>query len=114
MLVESMISIAFKNSFEQYNVKRISLFNIVNVDKYFAAINCKKINSRDVEIRVKCPVCNEYHVYNYNVNDFIKRTMVIGGCEKTGLPIFFIGKTEKVEEQVNKYKEIREKLYAMI
>ncbi|MPN27628.1 hypothetical protein SDC9_175062 [bioreactor metagenome] len=40
--------------------------------------------------------------------------MVIGGCEKTGLPIFFIGKIDKVEEQVNKYRETRKEIYAMI
>lgn len=114
MLVNGIISIAFKNSYEQYEVKRISLFNVVDVNKYFRSINCRKISSKHVEIAVKCPVCNDDHYYVYNINDFVKRTMIIGGCEKTGSPIFYIGNVDKVEEQINKYIEIRKKIYAMI
>jgi len=114
MLINGMVSLAFKNSLEQYDVERISLFNIVNINEYFPNINCTKTGSKEVGIKVKCPVCNDYHYYSYSINDFIKRTMVIGGCEKTGLPIFFIGKIDKVEEQVNKYRETKKEIYAMI
>lgn len=114
MLVDTLITVAFKNSFEQYNLRRISVFEITNIDLYFNIIECKKINKKELKILIKCPICGENHSYTYKFNDFIKRSMVIGGCEKLGLPVFYIGNREKVEEKINKYKEIRKEIYAMI
>ncbi|MCY6369839.1 hypothetical protein [Clostridium ganghwense] len=111
--MDTIVSVAFKNCVGQYDLKRVSIFEITNISKYFELVNIKCTNNKEIEFQVKCPICGEYHYYTYRIGDFIKTTMVIGGCEKVGLPIFFIGKTEKVEEKINKYNEVNKEIYAM-
>ncbi|MGY0374340.1 hypothetical protein [Clostridium sp. JNZ J1-5] len=114
MLIDTLITAAFKNSLGQYDIKRLSVFEIANINKFFNNIECEKLKNKEIKIKIICPICGEYHHYVYNISDFIKRSMIIGGCEKIGLPLFFIGNTEKVEDKINKYKEVNRKIYAMI
>nr|WP_272507503.1 hypothetical protein [Clostridium aestuarii] len=93
---------------------RLPVFKITNLPTYFSGLQINYIDSKEIQINVKCPICGECHNYTYNIVEFIKGTMIIGGCEKIGLPIFFIGNTEKVEQKINKYKEVNEKIHAMI
>ncbi|MCY6355503.1 hypothetical protein [Clostridium sp. ZS2-4] len=114
MFIDSVISVAFKNYSGQYDLKKISIFEIVDMSKYFDVVDTVYTNNKEIEVKVKCPICREYHYYTYKINELIKGAMVIGGCEKVGSPIFFIGKTEKVEEKINKYMEVNKKIYAML
>lgn len=114
MLVNTLITAAFKDSFGRYILKRLTVFEFTNISLYFKNIECSKINNKEIRMTIECPICGEFHNYIYNLDDFIKRSMIIGGCEKLGLPIFFIGNSKKVEDKVNKYKEITREIYAMI
>lgn len=114
MVMDSVISVAFKNHIGQYDLKRLSIFEIRSMSKYFELVNGVYTNNKEIEVKIKCPICGEYHCYAYRISDLIKGTMVIGGCEKVGSPVFFIGKTEKVEEKINKYIEVNKKIYAML
>lgn len=114
MVIDSVISVAFKNYIGQYDLKRLSIFDITSMSKYFELVNGVCTNNKEIEVKVKCPICGEYHYYTYGISELIKGAMVIGGCEKIGSPVFFIGKTEKVEEKINKYIEVNKKIYAML
>lgn len=114
MVIDSVISVAFKNYIGQYDLKKLSIFEITSMSKYFELVNGVCTNNKEIEVKVKCPICGECHCYIYGISELIKGTMVIGGCEKVGSPIFFIGKTEKVEEKINKYIEVNKKIYAML
>lgn len=113
MIIDTVVSIAFKNCVDKYDIKRFSIFNINDISMHFETIQVKRNNDNEFEFKVKCPICGEEHYYNYKIDNLIKETMVIGGCEKIGVPIFFIGKREKVEEKINKYEEVNKKIYAM-
>jgi len=108
-----VVSAAFKNSLGQYDVKRIYIFNIADINKYFKHIEINFFPKKEIHLNVKCPMCGEKHCYSYDIANIINGSMVIGGCENIGYPIFFIGDKEKVEEKINKYKEVNEKIYAM-
>jgi hypothetical protein len=113
LLIDTVVTAAFKNGLGQYDMKRIHIFNITDIDKYFKHIEAIFLSSREIQLNVKCPMCGENHYYSYDISHLINGSMVIGGCEKIGYPIFFIGDKEKVEEKINKYKEVNEKIYAM-
>lgn len=114
MLIDTVVSAAFKNSLGQYDIKRISIFNIADIYKYFNYIEVNCVSNREIQLKIKCPICGERHCYSYDITHLIKGSMAIGGCEKLGYPVFFIGNKEKVEEKINKYKEVNEKIYAML
>lgn len=114
MVIDTEISVVLKNYFGEYNVKRISIFDIDNIPKHFKNIKINRCNDIEIEFTVKCPLCDEIHSYIYNIYRFTKGNMCIGGCEKLGIPIFFIGSKEKVEEKINKYKEVIKKIHVMI
>ncbi|WMJ79693.1 hypothetical protein RBU49_12545 [Clostridium sp. MB40-C1] len=113
MIIDTVVSIAIKNSMAQYDMKKIYIFNFKDIPKLFNNVDIKYIENNKINLRIKCPICGEYHCYEYKINSLIEGTMMIGGCEKIGLPIIFLGKSEKVEGKVNKYKEINKKIYAM-
>lgn len=114
MLVDTEVSAAFKNSLGQYEVKRMSIFSIADIHKYFIGLDIKCNFNGEMELKVKCPLCGEYHFYSYDIVSVIKGGMVIGGCEILGYPVFFIGNKKKIEEKINRYKEVNKKIQAML
>lgn len=114
MLIDTAISAVFKNSLGQYETVETSLFNFIDIDKQFSNVETNLKSFMEIQLRVKCPLCEDYHYYSYSASELKRSSMVIGGCEKIGSPIFFIGNKEKVEEKINKYKEVSKKIYAML
>jgi len=108
------IAIAFKNMKGQYEIEKFSLFEIEKVNTKFPSHEVKINKSKEMIIKVGCPLCGEQHYYKYNLCELIKREMTIGGCEILGLPVFYIGSKEKIEQRVNKYREINRQLFDII
>jgi hypothetical protein len=111
MIFNTEFSIALKNNFGQYCSKSFSVFEFERVICEFPSLEMKLNRSREFLFKVKCPICGEDHLYKYDCSDFVKREVVIGGCEVTGMPIFYIGKDRNVSERVNKFNEIYKKVY---
>lgn len=114
MIFNTNISIAAKDSYGQYEIRELSIFNLEKVNANFPSFEIKPYKNKEVSFKVKCPLCGEYHHYNYSIVDFIKREMVMGGCETLRMPIFFIGNKLSIEKRINKQKETIRKAYAMI
>ncbi|WP_127837046.1 hypothetical protein [Clostridium prolinivorans] len=114
MLLTTDISIALKNHYGQYEIKEISLFELNKLKNSFLNLDVRLNKNKEVSFRLKCPLCGEYHYYKYNINEILKRDMVIGGCEILGMPLFFIGDCRKVNWRIKKYNQINKSIYAMI
>lgn len=114
MLFNREMSIAYKDYDGQYNVLNFSLFEIKKINNRCSSLDIKILRNKEILIKMKCPICGKNHSYSYNIADFVKREMIIGGCEIFGLPLFFIGNSDSVRQIINKYREVNSRMYAMI
>ena len=113
MLLDSNICVAFKCNNGQYDLEYISLFELADLKNRFKDIQVHIIDGKEVNFKVKCPLCEKYHCYKYGVKEFIKRKMILGGCEELGIPIFYIGDKDLVEQKVAKFMGMNSRLNAM-
>lgn len=114
MLLNTDTSIALKNLYGYYDINGFSLFEINKINESFTSLKVKVQNNREIILKVKCPTCGNYHHYRYSINEFIKRKLIVGGCEALGEPLFYIGNYDKVNQKVNQFKNINKRIYAMI
>lgn len=114
MLYNFDIRIAVKNSINCYKSYDISIFKLKSISDYLPNVNVKITKSKGVFVRYNCPICGEQHENSYNIKDLLKKQLIIGGCDVTGSPIYFIGQPMKVNKYISKYNEINSKVYAML
>jgi hypothetical protein len=105
---------ALKNSNGEYKIEELTIFEIESMNTRFPSLNVELQKCNEIIITVKCPLCGEFHFYHYNINELLKRNMVIGGCEQLALPIFFIGKNQKVIQKVKEHRQTIKRIRAMI
>lgn len=105
MLLGTNVSIAIKNS-RNYGVKSFSLFNCAELSENLSALQISLVNKTEVMIKVECEYCGGIHFYKYNLHDFIKKQLIVGGCEALGFPLFYVGKELKVRDTINKVNKI--------
>lgn len=113
-LYNTNLSFALKNQIGQYEIKKFTLFKINSLNNKFENIDIKYTDNKEIAFKIKCPICNKYHYYTYSLDIFFKREVTLGGCEFLGEQIFLIGNTEKISEIINKYMNIKNKVYAML
>ena len=114
MIFDTNIAMALKNSKGEYKIEELTIFEIESMNNRFPSLNIELNKGNEIVIMAKCPLCGEGHLYHYNVNELLKRNMVIGGCEQLALPIFFIGKNQKVIQKVTEHRQTIKRIHAMI
>jgi hypothetical protein len=114
MLYSTEIKVAVKDVHSKYNCIDTSIFQMENTSKNLPDFQCKVAKAKEISITIKCPICGEKHEATYALNEFLKRQMIIGGCEATGMPVYFVGKPLRVSKFVNKYNEVSSRMYAML
>ncbi|WP_163192869.1 hypothetical protein [Clostridium thermarum] len=114
MLYNTELKIAVKDTESRYNMIDTSIFEIESTSKHLPNFQSKITKAKDVYVKVKCPICGEYHEAKYKISDLLKKQLVVGGCELTGSPIFFVGKPMRINKYISKYNEVNSKLYAML
>lgn len=114
MLYNTELRIAIKDVENRYNSMDTSVFQLENFENHLPNFQLRITKPKEIDIDIKCPICGECHESKYSLSDLIRKQMIIGGCEVTGLPIYFIGKPIKVSKYINRYNEINNKIYAML
>lgn len=114
MLCNTNLSISLKNEIGQYKIENFNLFQINRLNDMFPDFNVYLTNNIEIELKLKCPICDRYHCYKFRIRDLINSKMLLGGCEYSGITIIYIGNTKSIYETINKYKEIKNMVYAMI
>lgn len=114
MIYDTMFSIAIKNSYNIYDLKKCTVFQLKNLEKKFTSVESVDISGKEFKIKIKCPLCGEYHLYKYSINELMNKEMVIGGCEILGYPIIYLGNYKKVKQKVDRYIETNKEVYAMM
>ncbi|WP_353505389.1 hypothetical protein [Clostridium sp. Marseille-Q2269] len=114
MIIQTELGIAIKNAFGKYELVDFSLFNISKINKYKLGLSANSINKNTIAITVRCHICNNIHRYNYNIDEFLKRETIVGGCEVLGMPLFYIGNKATIEERVYKQNRIFDKIYMLV
>lgn len=113
MLFNTDISIALKNFEGFYDLETFSIFETNKISENFTSLEIKNCN-KIISFKVRCPHCGKYHNYKYSINEFIKKELIVGGCEILGLPLFYMGNYNKVNKKVSRHNNINKQLYAMI
>lgn len=114
MVFNTECSIALKNNLGQYYLKSFSIFEIDKIICELPSLEVIWSKKCDIYFKIKCPICGEDHYYKYNINEFMRREVVIGGCEITGIPIFYIGRDKNVYERVNRFNDMAKKISSII
>ena len=114
MILNTIISIAFKNVYGEYVTKEMSIFEMDKVGNIISNLDIKFNKNHEITLKFKCQLCDMWHYYDYNLNELMKKDMIIFGCESYGGPSLIIGNTEKVKKFVSTYRDVNRKVYAMM
>lgn len=113
MVLNTNISIALKDFNGCYVLQKFSIFETNELNKSFSSLGVE-IYDKTLCFKVKCSLCGKYHYYKYNINELIKKGLTVGGCEVLGLPLFYIGRYEKVNQIVSRHNNINKQICAML
>jgi hypothetical protein len=113
MLLDMDISIALKNFYGYYDIKNFSLFKASKINENFPSLKVKT-NNKGIIIEVNCSICGNYHYYRYSFNEFIKKDLIVGGCETLGMPLFYIGSYKEVKQVIDRCNNVNKDVYAMM
>ncbi|EJO5346207.1 hypothetical protein NRP93_000242 [Clostridium botulinum] len=114
MIIETELGIAIKNTLGKYELVDFSLFYPSRINEYKLGITINKSNSKNIVITAKCHICNNIHKYTYNIDEFLKREIIVGGCEILGMPLFYIGNKFIIKQRAYKQNQIFDEIYMMV
>jgi hypothetical protein len=106
LILNSEISIALKNYCGKFDLIDFSIFEIGKINSRLELLKVNLVNHNVLLFKIKCPVCGNKHYYRYSICEFLKREILIGGCEVYGTPLFYIGNNEKIIKKVNIYNKV--------
>ena len=113
MILNTRVTMAYKNDLGFYDVKNVNIFKLGNEDP-FASFKLSIYRRKEFLIRAKCPLCGAYHNYRFNIYSLLTKGIAIGGCDLVGEPIVIIGKDRSVIDLLDKYKEANIRIHALI
>lgn len=114
MLYNTELKIAFKDTDSRYNMVDTSIFELASTSEHLPNFQSKITKSKEIQVKIKCPICGDYHEARYGIRELLKKQLIIGGCEVTGSPVYYLGKPIKISKYISKYNEVNNKIYAML
>jgi len=113
LIYDTKISIAIKCDDGGYRLYRISLFQLEALNKIKLIKGAKINKDKELEISIKCPICDNLHFYKFKLFDE-EESITIRGCVSSGSPIIIVGKDELVNEYISVNNSIERYIYAML
>lgn len=113
MIHDTLYSMAIKNLDGKYLVREVSVFRLEDLNEFSENLSID-LKNKELNIKMKCHLCEENHTYKYSLKQLKNHKFIIGGCGALGEAIFIIGKSEDVKNYVNKQETIIKKIYAML
>lgn len=110
MVLNFDLSIAVKEYDGKYFITGTSLFKLKQC-KDFDNIYNLEINNGDINISIICPICGDNHKYNFSCKKLIHGRVFIGGCEKLGIPILYLGDGEGIRNKILRYNNVNKEIY---
>ncbi len=110
MILNASSKIAVKCSeCGKYNITDLNLFKL-NMP---TSIRCNcgqrmlkaRVSNKMLELNIECIACEKPHSYRFKLRDVLEKPLNIIGCPNTGMEIAFLGKSNYVEEIVNRYMD---------
>lgn len=114
MIINASVGIAFKEKNGEYFKVKKSLFELCGLIQEDHSSYLISRKNKDIIFKINCPICGEKHQYTYRMQDIISKELLVGGCEITGMPVFYIGKEEKLKNIIHKQKEVFANMHFMI
>lgn len=65
---------------------------------------------KQYKIDIKCPICNNQHVYKIDLRELLKGEPIIYDCLKYSLELIFFGENKKVVKAVDEYQRALEEI----
>lgn len=112
MILETERTIALKNNSGEYDFSGISVFKADGLNVSYTVTRLKSKSGSSIAMKVRCPLCGGIHNYKYSLHEFWVRTLIVGGCEFTGMPLFYLGDRARVQEKIRRINKIEKKLCA--
>lgn len=106
MIFNTEIAIAFKDEQGRYIKFNGTVFGLSGLIKRYHAAKIIFYRKKQIAFSVKCPICEEVHNYVYEIRDIVDKELIVGGCEKIGIPIFYIGKENGISDIIKKQHEV--------
>lgn len=113
MILNTRVTIAYKNDLGFYDVKNVDIFKLGS-ENPFTLFELSIYKRKEFLIRAKCPLCGGHHDYRFNICSLLTKGIAIGGCDLVGEPIVIIGKEKGVIDLIYKYKEVNIRIPALI
>lgn len=112
MILETERTIALKNNNGGYDVSGISVFKAEGLNVSYTVTRSKSKSGSSIAMKVGCPLCGGIHSYKFSFHEFWARTLIVGGCEFTGMPLFYVGDKARVQEKISRINKIEKKICA--
>lgn len=112
MILETEVTVALKNNDGGYDVSSISVFKADGLNVSYTVARSKTKSGRSITLKVRCPLCGGTHTFKYSLHEFCVRSIIVGGCEFTGIPLFYAGDEARVREKISRISKIEKKICA--
>ncbi|MEW9094474.1 MAG: hypothetical protein AB2417_05275 [Clostridiaceae bacterium] len=114
MILKPNVSIAFKGNNGKYVILNTSLFQFSQCVHVFDVVEKAETDGGILDISIICPICGDNHKYNFSYRKLINKGVSIGGCEKFGTPVLYIGNEKKIQDKILKYNNFHRDIYRFL
>lgn len=114
MILKPSVSIAIKGDNGKYVMVNTSLFQFSKCIHVFNVIEEAEIENGVLSIGIICPICGDNHKYSFSYRKLINKGVFIGGCEKFGTPVLYMGNEDKIQVKISKHNNSHKDIYGFL
>lgn len=113
MILNFDLSIAIKDKNSKYNIVSTSLFRLKQSCESLGQVFHVEIDDGLISVSIICPICGDNHRYKFLLKKLINGSVAVGGCDKLGIPILYIGNGREVHNKILRYNNLNKEIYGL-